>query len=368
MKMVQAILLIIASGHISFAVAGVDPFKPAGSFDLGGDDKWLKEAEDLAKEVKDMDGGKPKMGDDFDADKILAELKATDEQFSKPDSDPTSDLGSVAAGLEKGTMSSIADAINDGANGGDLNLPELTTVSYENDPMHKNDPLKDPNADKVLHELGMTDEEIEKMRNEPREETTVDVAIRECYGETHEQGCTNDQSPIRCLATAVRQKAADISEKCRRSTERALPYACSVELFVTHCDGVEMPLIQCLDKNHPKLGPECLDFLVITKKVMKTLKKKPKPIVKKEEESSLPSVLMLIGAVLAIGVALYLYKGGSFADIVYQLQIKQLKKLVLADNPYKKGGNDWTSNVDEDKDDKVVKLGNFGGSSYGGIS
>merc|ERR1719160_99698 len=253
MTMVQAILLIIASSYVSFAAAGVDPFKPSN----------------------DADG---------DLDKMMADLQ---KDIGTPD----------MKSLETGSIGSIADAINDGANGGGMNLPELTTVSYENDPMHKKDPLQDPNSHKVLHELGMSDEEIEKMKNEPREETTVDVAIRECYPETHSHGCntgTEQESPIRCLATAVKQKAADISEKCRRSTEKALPYACSVELFITHCDGVEQPLIACLDEHHPKLGPECLDFLVITKKVMRTLKKKPK-VVRHEQESILPSILMLLG-------------------------------------------------------------------------
>merc|ERR1719161_2037937 len=81
--------------------------------------------------------------------------------------------------------------------------------------------------------------------------------------ETREHGCNEKDSPIRCLATAVRQKAAEISEECRSSTEKALPYACSVELFMTHCDGIEKPLIPCLEEKHPQLGPECVDFLTV---------------------------------------------------------------------------------------------------------
>lgn len=354
--MVQAMLLIIASSCVSFVAAGVDPFKPSS-----GEDDWMKEAEKLADQVKDMDG----KGDSFDPDKILGDLKKTDDDFQMPD----------LKGLEAGSIGSIADAINDGANGGGMNLPELTTVSYENDPMHKKDPLKDPNSYKVLHELGMSDEEIEKMKNEPREETTVDVAIRECYPETHAVGCNTggeQESPIRCLATAVKQKAADISEKCRRSTEKALPYACSVELFITHCDGVEQPLIACLDEHHPKLGPECLDFLVITKKVMRTLKKKPKVV--REQESILPSVLMLLGAIVALGLSFYFFKGGSLQDLAYQLQMKKIKSMVLRSEPYngknRAGSSDWVSSLDEDKDDKTMQLNNFGGrgSSYGGLS
>lgn len=372
--MIWLLLSVIASSHIFFATAGKgnDPFKPSG-------DDWLNEAEDLVKQIN---------SDPVDKEQPLEVKKSENEQQLDHILD---NLQIDAGGLESKAVHGIADAIKGGEdeNVENKHLPSLSTVDYKHDPRHRNDPLKDPNADKVLNELGLSEEEKQMMKHEKRQETTVDIAIKSCTAETSEHGCSDNDSPIRCLAQAVRQKAADISEKCRVKTEKALPYACSVELFITHCDGVEKPLIQCLDDNHPKLGPECLDVLTVTKKVLKTLKKPKKheepqfdsvyspPIRHQRPEESSGPGFMTIGLVItAIALAVYFKQGGTVQDLQFKSQtlMRMISQIVGANGvatPTKgqkrsSPSHDWTSVVeDKDKDEKVVKLNNFGG--YGGL-
>lgn len=374
--MVQVILFVVASSYLTLVAGGKgeDPFKSAGN-----DDAWIDNlqkqvgSDPIAESTKSSDGKEESLDD------LLAGLKT---QMKDADGDRST--------IQHKEANSIADAIKTGLDDTPgYQIDSLDTVDYEHDPMHLNDPLKDPNAEKVLEELGLTEEEKKALKAEKREDTTVDVAIKACYKETHEHGCTDHESPMRCLANAVRQKAAEISENCRRMTEKGLPYACSVELFITHCDGIEKPLIPCLDEHHPKLGPECLDVLTVTKKVMKTLKKRPKVEVPKPKpppqavrvteapESSASSILSVGFVVAGIALTLYFWKGGTVQDLqrkcLHHVRMIQ-KKLGLATAAPGKSSttHDWTSAVD-DQDEKVVNLNNFGsagrsGGGYGGLS
>lgn len=149
-------------------------------------------------------------------------------------------------------------------------IPEFDTL--KDDPLHLKDPLDDPNAGAIEDMLGLTKEEREELAKEPRIDTPVDIAIKACIDDSARLGCSDNVNPIHCLAQAQAESASDISPQCRNKVEKSMQYACSVELFITHCDGVEMPIIKCLEKNHPKLGAECKDTLTLTKKVLKTIK------------------------------------------------------------------------------------------------
>merc|ERR1719335_292497 len=142
----------------------------------------------------------------------------------------------------------------------------------ESDPLQKIDFRKDANATAVEDMLNLTKEERRELETTARIDTPTDIAAEACREDSHKLGCKAKMSPIHCLAMAVKEKAVDISPNCRKKAEKSLQYACSVELYNTHCDGVTMPLAQCLDKHHPSLGEECKDTLIVTKKVANSLK------------------------------------------------------------------------------------------------
>lgn len=336
-------------------------------------DDFMKEAEGLIDKLdKDKDKGKGKHGEEDDSlDKLLKEL--TDEEKDKPMPD---NLGMDF----------------------DKPMPELTTLA--NDPRHKLDPLSDPNASAVEDMLGMTKEEREELAKEPRIDTPVDIAIKTCDSETRRLGCKDSQSPIHCLALAVRQQAAEISFECRQATEKSLQYACSVELFTTHCDGVEMPLIPCLDKNHPKLGEECKDALTVTKKVVKSLKKdKSKHAAEQKKDAAKASATIasaqskndvvrnqlaaqssgsynfMLLFIIAVVVAGLWTKGDDIAPGakrgIKRLFQREAMSAKVPEISSRHGGStfDWTGSVD---DEKEKSMSNFAAlqaktTSYGGL-
>lgn len=219
-----------------------------------------------------------------------------------------------------------------------------------------------------------------KTHNEPLQRTTVDKAIEECQADLKTNGCNMKDSPIHCLATAVRQKASDISPKCRQSTETALSHACAAELLAVKCNSAKQPLPECLDKPevHGLVGPECLDFLTVTKKAdhhspanvpaaHAATKAKPsmaQPVVHHDDSSAFSFVFFMI--IAATAFTLWYTEGRAYYKVMGLVQ-RELESYQVPGIPGRKNNLksfDWTAALD-DTDKPCKPMTNF--ASYGGL-
>ncbi len=76
--------------------------------------------------------------------------------------------------------------------------------------------------------------------------------------------CSTALSPLHCLGVNKER----LSEKCRAYVKHSIPFRCAIEITDNHCDGLEVPVLQCLSGKASLLTPDCADVVAISKNII----------------------------------------------------------------------------------------------------
>jgi len=94
--------------------------------------------------------------------------------------------------------------------------------------------------------------------------------------------CSHSTKKLHCLG----EHREDISPQCQAKIKRSVSFACHKEITATPCDSMDQGVLQCLEKaiasHRPHVSEACMDSVIATRAVTKTLNTHTSTIVHKD--------------------------------------------------------------------------------------